>query len=166
PDMNASSTGWLLVQAIFDNYEDKEANLILSKIIENVGPHLETSGSGPLKKVRSGEVGIAFGLRHQAIKDKKQGLPINYVDPTEGNYQLTESIAVVKKEKNNSNAMAMARCMMEYGRKDLLEIYPTPLYQGEVVDAKIASKYPKVFPKALHIDLLKEHQAIYNKIVK
>ena len=55
-------------------------------IVENAGPHLENSGSGPLKKVRAGEVAIAFGLRHQAVADRKAGLPIDYVDPAEGNF--------------------------------------------------------------------------------
>ena len=49
---------------------------------KNAGPHLESSGSAPIKKVRAGEVAIAFGLRHQAIKDKNDGLPIkDYIDP-------------------------------------------------------------------------------------
>lgn len=38
-----------------------------------------------------------FGLRHQAVLAKEEGAPIDYVDPTEGNFSLTESVAVVKK---------------------------------------------------------------------
>ena len=101
PDIKASSTGWLLVQALLDTYGEEEGKEILTAILDNVGPHLESSGSGPLKKVRSGEVGIAFGLRHQALADKEKGLPIDCIDPIEGNYSLTESIAVVKKENGN-----------------------------------------------------------------
>ena len=84
-----------------DNYGEQEGHTLLCDILDNVGPHLESSGSGPLKKVRSGEVGIAFGLRHQALADKEKGLPIDCIDPIEGNYTLTESIAVVKKEHVN-----------------------------------------------------------------
>ena len=93
PDIKASSTGWLLVQALLDTYGEEDGKEILTAILDNVGPHLESSGSGPLKKVRSGEVGIAFGLRHQALADKEKGLPIDCIDPIEGNYTLTESIA-------------------------------------------------------------------------
>lgn len=161
PDIKASSTGWLLVQAILDNYGEQEGHALLCDILDNVGPHLESSGSGPLKKVRSGEVGIAFGLRHQALADKEKGLPIDCIDPIEGNYTLTESIAVVKKENVNKTAMAMARCMMENGRRDILYTYPTALYEGEQVEEAYASKYPKVFKKALSVELLEQHQAFF-----
>ena len=39
-----------------------------------------------LSKVRAGEVAVGFGLRHQAVADKEDGLPIDYVDPTEGKF--------------------------------------------------------------------------------
>ena len=41
------------------------------------------SGSGPLNSVRSGEVAIGFGLRHQAIADKNEGLLQEYQDFSE-----------------------------------------------------------------------------------
>lgn len=166
PDIQASSTGWLMVQALLDTYGEGEGRVILQTILENVGPHLESSGSGPLKKVRSGEVGIAFGLRHQALADKSRGLPIDCIDPLEGNYSLSESIAVVKKEEVNTTAMAMARCMMEHGRKDILRTYPLALYEGEQVEERYASKHPKVFRKALSVDLLKKHQEFFDSCRK
>ena len=67
-------------------------------IYDNAGDHIEESGSAPLKKVRAGEVAIGFGLRHQAVADKESGLPIDYVDPSEGTFTLTESVAVVDKD--------------------------------------------------------------------
>lgn len=51
---------------------------------------LRIPGSAPLKLCRAGEVAIGFGLRHQAVADKANGQPIDYVDPTEGNFSLTE----------------------------------------------------------------------------
>lgn len=166
PDIKASSTGWLFVQAIINTYGNEEGAQILEKIIANVGPHLESSGSGPLKKVRSGEVGIAFGLRHQAIADQVNGLPIQVIDPIEGNYTLTESIAIVKKDEVNKTAMAMARCIMENARQDLLITYPSALYEGEEVQGSKASTYPSVFKYPLTVDLLKEHQAFFEACIK
>lgn len=166
PDISASSTGWLMVQAILDAYGEEEGKEILSDILEKVGPHLESSGSGPLKKVRSGEVAIAFGLRHQGIADMQKDLPIEVVDPIEGNFSLTESIAVIKKDTLNKTAMAMARCIMENARKDILRTYPTALYEGEEVDEKYASKYPKVFKMPLTVELLEEHQALFESCRK
>lgn len=159
PDMKGSSTGWLLIQAVLESYGKEEGKEILSQLYNNVGPHLESSGSGPLKKVRAGEVAIAFGLRHQALADKAKGLPIDYVDPIEGNYMLTESMAVIKKDKDSELAMKMVECLMNNGRKEILETYPTALYKDEVVDQDIASTYPKKYPKTLTVKLLEEHQA-------
>lgn len=159
PDMEGSSTGWLMVQAIVDAYGTGEkGKQILTDIYRNAGPHLEQSGSGPLKAVRAKEVAIGFGLRHQAVADKKKGLPIDYVDPTEGNYSLTESVAVLDKGRaTNPKAQKMAGVIIDKGRKELLETYPTPLYQGEKAPSN-ASKRSKSFPEALTVDLLQKHQ--------
>ncbi|RDY28485.1 ABC transporter permease subunit [Romboutsia weinsteinii] len=159
PDITGSSTGWLLVQDIISEYGEKEGKEILTKIIENVGPHLESSGSAPIKKLRAGEVGVAFGLRHQAVKDKEEGLPIDYRDPIEGNFELTESVAVINKGDNtNPLAMEMAECIIKNGRSEIMKTYPNALYEGEEVDSNKASAYPKKFSEKLTVDLLKKHQ--------
>ena len=159
PDMEGSSTGWLMIQAIADAYgTGEEGQRILTDIYRNAGPHLEQSGSGPLKAVRSGEVAIGFGLRHQAVADKAKGLPIDFVDPSEGNYSLTESVAVLDKGRStNPKAQQMAGVIIDKGRAELLKTYPTPLYEGEKAPAN-ASKLSKSFPQPLTVDLLQQHQ--------
>lgn len=160
-DIQSSSTAWLLLQALVSEYGEDEAKTILTGIYKNVGPHLEESGSGPLKKIRAGEVSLGFGLRAQAVADKKEGLPIDYIDPTEGNFTLKESVAVVDKgDKTNEKAMEMAKCIVEKGRSGLLEIYPVALYNGETVDSENQLGNPKQFKEALTVDLLEQHQAL------
>ena len=135
-DIAASSTAWLLVQALVSEYGEDGAQDVLAGIYKNVGDHLEDSGSAPLKLVRAGEVAIGFGLRQQAVADKEDGLPIDYIDPTEGNFSLTESVAVVDKgEDTNPLAMEMAQCIIENGREELQSYYPNALYNGESTDA-------------------------------
>lgn len=161
-DISSSSTAWLLIQALVSEYGDDGAKEVLKGIYKNAGAHIEDSGSGPIKKVRAGEVAIGFGLRHQAVRDKTDGLPIDFVDPTEGNFSLTESVAVVN--KNNSErqklAMKMAQCIIEKGRPELLETYPNPLYKGESSDNANKSAFPKVFSEKLTADLLEKHQKL------
>ena len=149
-DMEGSSTGWLMVQAIADAYgTGEEGREILTGIYRNAGPHLQMSGSGPLNSVRSGEVAIGFGLRHQAIADKNEGLPIDYVDPEEGNYSLTESVAVLDKgDRTNPLAQRMAAAIIDAGRPELLRTYPNPLYVGEQAPDN-GSANPQVFPEPL-----------------
>lgn len=162
-DISSSSTAWLLIQAIVSEYGEEQGGEVLSGIFGNAGPHIESSGSGPIKKVRAGEVAIGFGLRHQAVADKEKGLPIDYVDPTEGNFSLTESVAVVdKKDKTNALAMEMAQCIIQKGREELLKTYPLAVYEGETADSAAMSKYPKEFAEPLTVDLLKKHTEFSN----
>ena len=160
-DIQSSSTAWLLIQALVDAYGDDGAQEVLSGIYENCGAHIETSGSGPLKLCRAGEVAIGFGLRHQAVADKAEGLPIDYVDPAEGNFSLTESVAVLDKgEETNPLAMEMAQCIIENGREELLQTYPNPLYEGETADPANQSAHPSVFGEPLTFELFQAHQQL------
>ncbi|MGN0703062.1 MAG: extracellular solute-binding protein [Lentihominibacter sp.] len=160
-DVASSSTAWLMVQALITEYGEDETKEILTDIYKNAGPHIEESGSAPLKKVRAGEVAIGFGLRSQAVADKQEGLPIDYIDPTEGNFTLTESIAVVDKgDASNEKAMEMAQCIVENAREGLLEYYPVALYEGETVDPENELGNAKKFAEPLTVELLEKHQAL------
>lgn len=162
PNMMDSSTGWLLIQAILAEYGEVEGKVFLRDLLTNVGPHLESSGSGPLKKVQAGEVAAGFGLRHQAVLAQEQGAPIDYIDPIEGNFSLIESIAVVKKEEQTTKlAMEMAEVILQDGRKDLLTDYPVALYEGETVSDVHKPAHTKKFAEALSVELLKQHQEFF-----
>lgn len=158
-DISSSSTAWLMIQAVISEYGEDKGAEILSQIYENAGPHIEDSGSGPLKKVRAGEVAVGFGLRHQAVADKENGLPVDYVDPVEGNFSLTESLAVLERETpRKEKAMEMAECLIQNGREEFQKTYPLPIYEGETLVGENASACPKVFPEPLTVELLEEHQ--------
>lgn len=160
-DIQSSSTAWLLIQALVDACGEEGAKEALAAIYKNAGSHIETSGSGPLKLCRAGEVAVGFGLRHQAAADKAGGLPIDFIDPAEGNFSLTESVAVLDKgEKTNTLAMDMARCIVENGRKELQQTYPNPLYEGESSGGASQSANPKTFGEPLTFELFRRHQEL------
>lgn len=160
-DISSSSTAWLLIQGLISEYGEDGAKEVLKGIYDNAGDHIEDSGSAPLKKVRAGEVAIGFGLRQQAVADKEEGLPIDYIDPAEGNFTLTESVAVVDKgDQTKEKAMEMAKCIIEKGREGLQAHYPIALYEGESTDQENLSGNPKTFDQPLTVDLLKAHQAL------
>lgn len=158
-DIAGSSTAWLMIQALVSEYGEDGAKEVLTGIYKNAGAHLEDSGSGPIKKVRAGEVAVGFGLRHQAVADKEEGLPIDFVDPTEGNFSLTESVAVIDKGENtNPLAMEMAECIIKKGRSEIIKYYPNPIYEGETADSANQSAYPKTFSEPLTVELLEKHK--------
>ena len=148
---------------IYSNADDEAVQAMKNALDENgyAGDHIEDSGSAPLKKVRAGEAAVGFGLRQQAVADKADGLPVDFVDPLEGNFSLTESVAVVDKgADSNEKAMEMAQCIIENGREELQTYYPLALYEGETTDAANISENPKVFEEPLTVDLLEEHQEL------
>jgi iron(III) transport system substrate-binding protein len=163
PNIVDSSTGWLLIQAVISEYGEEEGKNILHDLVANVGPHLESSGSGPIKKVQAGEVAVGFGLRHQAVQAKEEGAPIDYVDPIEGNFSLTESIAVVDKEDETSDlAMKMAEVIINDAREELLTHYPVALYEGETIDDVNKPAHAMKYEEPLTVELLEKHQDFFN----
>ncbi|MFS3931022.1 extracellular solute-binding protein [Bacillus sp. 1780r2a1] len=163
PNIIDSSTGWLMVQAIISEYGEEEGKKVMEGIVKNAGPHLESSGSGSIKKVQAGEVAVGFGLRHQAVEVKNSGAPIDFVDPAEGNFSITESLVVIDKEKEKSElAMEMAEVITKNAREELIKYYPVPLYEGEKVSEENKATNNKVFEEPLTIELLEKHQAFFN----
>ncbi|GGP11094.1 putative 2-aminoethylphosphonate ABC transporter substrate-binding protein [Oceanobacillus neutriphilus] len=163
PNIDDSSTAWLMVQAVISEYGE-EGKGIFQNLIANVGPHLESSGSAPISKVQAGEVAAGFGLRHQAVAAKESGAPIDFVDPTEGNFSLTEAIAVVKKDddEKTQKAMDMAEVISTDAREELLTYYPVALYEGETVDEAHKPAHSKTFEQPLDVELLEQHQEFFN----
>ncbi len=161
PDIMGSSTSWLMTQAVLSAEGEEQGAKTIAAIEKNAGAHLEKSGSAPLKKLRAGEVAIGFGLRHQAVADKAKGLPIDYIDPVEGNFQLQEAVAVVDKgDKTNPNAQKMAEMIIKFGRPELLKYYPVALYKGETVSAENKPANPKLYKEPLTVELLQAHQKL------
>ena len=161
PDIMGSSTSWLMTQAMISAKGEQEGAAIIRAIEKNAGAHLEKSGSGPLKKIRAGEAAVGFGLRHQAVADKAKGLPVDYVDPVEGNFTLVEAAAIVDKgDKTNPNAEKVVETIVKFGRTELLKYYPVALYKGETVSAENKPAYPKTFSEPLTVELLQKHQKL------
>jgi iron(III) transport system substrate-binding protein len=165
PNVMDSSTGWLLIQAIIAEYGEKEGKQILADLLENAGPHLESSGSGPIKKVQTGEVAIGFGLRTQAVDAKRNGLPIENIDPIEGNYTLVESIAVVDKKDDEKEALAaeIAQYIAEKARSGIIEQYPVPIYEGETIDEQYIPARLQHWESTLTVELLQQHQTFFKE---
>lgn len=163
PNIMSSSTAWLMVLQILHECGD-DSETVLKGILENAGVHIDASGSGPLKKLRTGEVAIAYGLRQQARADKQAGLPVEFIDYPKGNMSLTEGMAVVDKGENTSPlAAAMVKTIIQTGRTRLMEDYPVPLYEGEEANGREVV-LPEKAGYPLNIPLLQEHQKFVQKL--
>lgn len=159
PDITGSSTAWLMTQAVISEKGEAEGAAVVRRIEQNAGPHLEKSGSGAIKKIRAGEVAVGFGLRHQAVSDHKKGLPVDLIDPVEGNFTLLEAAAVVDKgEKTNPNARKVVETIITHSRSEMLRDYPVALYKGEAVASELKPARPRSYAEPLTVELLKKHQ--------
>ena len=82
------------------------------------------------------------------------------MDPSEGTYSLTESVAVVDKGgATNPLAQEMAATIIDGGRAELMETYSKTLYEDEVA-ADDAPADQREFPEPLTVELLEHHQEI------
>lgn len=161
PRLEGSTTGWLLALGLAAAVGEREAFRILAEIEANATPHLEMSGSGPLKKIRAGECAVGFGLRHQAAADRAKGLPIGWTDPEEGTFSMVESaVALDKGADTRAGAAAFARALVECSRPKILEAYPTPLYHGERVPDELRPPRPQRYPEPLTLELLERHKRL------
>ena len=124
-DIASSSTAWLLIQGLISEYGEDGAKEVLIGIYKNAGDHHEALDLRRWEKSPCRRSGTWIGLRQQAVADKADGLPIDYVDPAEGTFSLTESVAVVDKgDESKDKAMEMAQCIIENGREELQSYYP------------------------------------------
>lgn len=161
PDITGSSTSWLMTLALVDAYGEERGIELARRIEKNAGAHLEKSGSGPLKMLRAGEVAAGFGLRHQAVADKARELPIDYVDPVEGNFTIYEAAAVIDKgPQTHPDAQKVIEIIVRHARAQLIKDYPVALYEGETVPETYRPAHPKSFGEPLTVELLKKHQRL------
>ena len=100
------------------------------------------------------------------MADKAEGLPIDFIDPAEGTYSLTESVAVIDKgESTNPDAQKMAAVIIDEGRAELIQTYSKPLYENET-EPENGTKNPKTFSEPLTVDLLEYHREFSDECKK
>ena len=67
---------------------------------------------------------------------------------------------VVMTVTSTAGAAAFARALVECSRPKILEAYPTPLYQGELVPEELRPPRPQHYPEPLTLELLERHKRL------
>lgn len=89
PDPKSSGTGYFFYKNLVNTMGEKKALAYIDKLEYNVKQFTE-SGSGPIKLLIQGEVGIGMGLTFQAVNQINTGSPFKIIYPPEGSpYSLT-----------------------------------------------------------------------------
>lgn len=89
PDPKSSGTGYFFYKNLVNTLGDEEALAYIDRLEKNIKQFSE-SGSGPIKLLIQGEVGIGLGLTFQAVNEINKGSNFEIVYPAEGSpYSLT-----------------------------------------------------------------------------
>lgn len=89
PDPKSSGTGYFFYKNLVNTRGDDEALAYIDELAKNVKQFTE-SGSGPVKLLKQGEIGIGLGLTFQAVNEVNGGSDFIILYPEEGSpYSLT-----------------------------------------------------------------------------
>ena len=89
PDPKSSGTGYFFYKNMVNTMGEEEALAYIDKL-EYYVKQFSESGSGPIKLLIQGEVGIGLGLTFQAVNQINEGSPFEIVYPSDGSpYSLT-----------------------------------------------------------------------------
>ena len=89
PDPKSSGTGYFFYKNLVNTMGEAKALAYIDQLEFNVKQFTE-SGSGPIKLLIQGEVGIGLGLTFQAVNQINTGSPFKIIYPKEGSpYSLT-----------------------------------------------------------------------------
>ena len=95
PDPKSSGTGYFFYKSWVNTMGEEAALAYVDALYENLKQFTE-SGSGPIKLLKQGEVGIGLALTFQAVSEINEGQPFEIIFPESGSpYSLTGS-AIVK----------------------------------------------------------------------
>jgi len=94
--------------------------------------------------------------------DIRDGEPIDFIDPVEGDFTLTEGLAVLNKGDTAKQKLAekMANCIITKGRAELHKYYTIAIYEGETTNKEHVASNSKEFKEKLTVSLLKKHIAL------
>lgn len=100
PDPKSSGTGYFFYKSLVNAMGEKNALAYIDQLENNIKQFSE-SGSGPIKLLIQGEVGIGLGLTFQAVTQINSGSPFQIIYPPEGSpYSLTGT-GLMKKSADN-----------------------------------------------------------------
>lgn len=102
PDPKSSGTGYFFYKNLVNTLGEEAALAYIDKLEDNLKQFTE-SGSGPIKLLIQGEIGIGLGLTFQAVNEINKGSDFEIVFPEEGSpFSLTGAGLVQGREKDEN----------------------------------------------------------------
>lgn len=100
PDPKSSGTGYFFYKNLVNTMGDEAALAYIDALEHNVKQFTE-SGSGPIKLLIQGEIGVGLGLTFQAVNEINKGSDFEIIYPAEGSpYSLTATGLIKGREED------------------------------------------------------------------
>ncbi|MEG0327260.1 MAG: extracellular solute-binding protein [Erysipelothrix sp.] len=159
PDPNSSGTGYFFYKNLVNTMGEEEALAYFDKLSLNVKQFSE-SGSGPIKLLKQGEVGIGLALTFQAMNEINKGMPLSIVFPEEGSPYSMTGTGIVKGRETNEDVMRVFDFIInDFIKYDKEHFSPEQIMNNQINSIK---DYPTGFKYAdmQGIDSIKEKERL------
>ncbi len=140
PDPKSSGTGYFFYKSWVNIMGEEEALKYVDELHKNLKQFTE-SGSGPIKMLKQGEVGIGLALTFQAVNEINDGQPLEIIFPESGSpYSLTGTAMVKGHDKKESVKEVFDFIINDFLIYDKENFSPETIYENQVNSIK---NYPQ-----------------------
>ncbi|MBR3972025.1 MAG: extracellular solute-binding protein [Ruminococcus sp.] len=131
PNPNSSGTGYFFYKNWVNEWGDEGALEYVDKLYPNL-KQFTSSGSGPIKLLKQGEIAVGLALTFQGVQEINDGQPFEIIFPEEGSpYSLTGS-AIVKGHKDKKGVEEVFEFIAnDFLKYDKENFSPETIYEGQ-----------------------------------
>lgn len=131
PDPKSSGTGYFFYKSLVNTMGDDAALAYIDKLEHNIKQFSE-SGSGPVKLLIQGEIGIGLGLTFQAVNEINKGSDFTIIYPEEGSpYSLTGTGLIKGREEDEAVKQVFSYVVNEFLVYDKENFSPEKILEGQ-----------------------------------
>ena len=132
PDPKSSSTGYMYNLNLVKQLGEEKALAYFDALAKNVKSFTE-SGSGPVKLLIQGEVGIALGMTFQGVTEINNGHPFCLIEPNYGCPYTVSGTGIVKGRLENQDVKEVYQFIInEFIQYDKQNFNPGLIYENQV----------------------------------
>lgn len=145
PDPKSSGTGYFFYKNLINTMGDEAALAYIDKLERNIKQFSE-SGSGPVKLLIQGEIGIGLGLTFQAVNEINKGSDFTIIYPNEGSpYSLTGTGLIKGRETDEDVKRVFYYVVNDFLVYDKENFSPEMILEGQ---KNTIENYPQNIPYA------------------
>lgn len=131
PNPNSSGTGYFFYKNWVNEWGDEGALEYVDKLYPNV-KQFTSSGSGPIKLLKQGEIAVGLALTFQAVQESNDGQPFEIIFPPEGSpYSLTGSTIVKGHDSKKGVEEVFEFIANDFLKYDKENFSPEMIYEGQ-----------------------------------